>query len=454
MKPIFLTTLMLLNLLSLSAQSNESDIRLSLNECVQMAVEKNINVQTARIDRKKNSQKVSETLAAVLPKVSIGGAFQDNLKLPTTMLDGTALGRPGMLALQMGVHYNTNANITVNQVLYNQTALTALQLSKEMDNLYRLGIEKASEEIILSVSKLYFLAVTTAEQKSLIEANIDRAKRMTDITKTLVDNGVGKQVDYDRITVALENLYTQRSNTEALHEQQLNMIKYMLEIPNRQNIVLTDTAALPLLQNEKILLPDFSNHIDIQMLEKQTDIALLNRKMINSGYLPTLSFTGQSAYQGLRTEFKNYFNGNSENKWFASSYIGINLSIPVFDGLEKRSKSRQAKLEYQKSSMMLDNTKERLDVDCKNAMNNYNNHKMNVQRQEQNIKLAEKVYAETTLKYREGLATMSDLLQDENGLSNAQASYLNALYSFKEAELQIMSVTGRIKELIQNSNYK
>jgi outer membrane protein TolC len=80
-------------------------------------------------------------------------------------------------------------------------------------------------------------------------------------------------------------------------------------------------------------------------------------------------------------------------------------------------------------------------------MNNYYNYQLNVERQQQNIELAEKVYAETAMKYREGLATMSDVLQDEMGLSNAQSGYLNALYNFKEAELQIMSLAGEINSL-------
>jgi outer membrane protein TolC len=57
------------------------------------------------------------------------------------------------------------------------------------------------------------------------------------------------------------------------------------------------------------------------------------------------------------------------------------------------------------------------------------------------------VYNETALKYREGLATMSNLLQDEMSLNAAQANYLTALYNYKEAELKIMSLNGQISEL-------
>ena len=437
----------LFSVTALQAQTDKT-IELSLEQCVQLAIENNINVEKARIDKEKSENKVSEVRSALLPKINVTGNYQDYIELPTTILPGDMMGQPGtIIPYQMGVQYTTSAAISVNQVLYNQTALTALKLSKKSDDLNRLGVEKASEGLAKEVAKLYFLTLTSFEQKTLIEENIERTKKMANITKTLVDNGMGKKVDFDRISVTLENLYTQLSNIQSLYEQQLNMIKYMLVIPTQQTISLTDKAAMVLLSKEPGVVSDFSNHIDIQMLESQKQITLLNKKMINHGYLPSLSFSGQFAYSGMRTEFGNYFKSGPENKWYNSSYIGLSLSIPIFDGLEKRSKSRQAKLDYQKTSLLLDDTKERFSVDYKNAINNYYNSKNNVRRQTQNIALAENVYNETALRYREGLSTMSDLLQDEIGLSNAQSSYLNALYNFKEAELNIMSLNGEIKNL-------
>jgi outer membrane protein TolC len=449
-KSILLVMFGLAGMFPLSAQEGKVT-ELSLIACVQTAIERNIHAQTARIDHEKSGYKIEETRAALLPQIGISGSLQDNLKLPTTLISGDLFGQPGTLQpLRMGVQYNTSAAITVNQVLYNQTALTSLKIAEQADDLSRLGVEKASENLAQEIAKLYFLAQTTAQQKALIENNISRTKRMTDITKTLLDNGMGKQVDYDRINVNLQNLYTQLSNTGALHEQQLNMLKYMLEIPVQSNIALTDTVNMPLLQAEPMPVVDFSAHIDIRMLESQKEIARLNQKAVSHGYIPALSSTGQYAFQGMRTEFANYFNSSPENKWYNSSYIGVSLSFPVFDGWQKRAKYRQAKSDYTKAALTMENTKERFNADFKNALNNYYNHKTNVERQKQNIALAETVYAETTLKYREGLASMSDLLQDEMALSHAQSNYLNALYNFKEAEIKIMSLNGEIGELIKN----
>ena len=432
---------------SLFAQEN-SAISLSLQQCVQIAVDENINIQTARIDKQKSQYKKAEAIAAIIPKINVGANFQDNLSLPTTLLPGEIIGQPGTtIPVQMGVQFNTSANATLSWVLYNQTAITAIQLSKKVTELNDLSIEKAGEELAAEVAKLYFLTVTTSQQRSLVEENITRTKRIQDITKILVDNGMGKQVDYDRVSINLENLYTQLSNVEAGLEQQHNMMKYMLNIPLDKTIVLTDISEIRLLQSMPGVLSDFSNHIDIRLLESQLEINRMNRKVVNSGYMPSLVFTGQYAYQGMRKEFGNYFNDSPENKWFGSSYIGLGLSIPIFDGFEKRSKSLQEKMDFQKTEALLSDRKEKFTADYQNAVNNYQNNKANVERQKQNTALAERVYDETALKYREGLATMSNLLQDEMSLSSAQANYLTALYNYREAEIKIMSLTGDIRKL-------
>jgi len=422
---------------------------LSLQQCVQMAVKKNINVKTARIDDQKSKYKMDEGFAALFPKVNFSSSLTDNVLLPTTVLPGEFLGKPGtMIPLQMGSTYSASAMVSISQVLYNQTALTAVKILKKMSTLSGLSVEKASEDIAFEVAKLYALEQTTEEQRKLIDKNILLIERLRDITKITIDNGIGKQVDLDRVNVNLENLYTQQSNTQAALEQQLNMIKYMLDLPLDQTILLTDTAEMQLMKNDPVLQTDFSNHVTIRLLESQKDISILNKKVITNGYLPTLSLSGQAAYQGLQEKFGTYFKSSSDNKWYPFANFTVTLAVPVFDGFEKRSKSRQANLDIQKAQETLANTKESFSMNYKNAMNNYVNNKSTVRRQKQNLELAEKVYKETTLKYREGMAAMSSLLQDEMSLSSAQGGYLTALYNFKEAELKIMSLNGEIKSLI------
>ena len=282
-RKIFLLVLILIGGQMLIAQESITT-GLSLQQCVQMAVKKNINVKSARIDDQKSRIKMGEALAALLPKINFNSSLTDNVLLPTTVIPGDFLGKPGtMIPLQMGSTYSASASLSISQVLYNQTALTAVKLLKKYTEVSGLTVEKSSEDIAFEVAKLYALGQTTAEQRKLIDKNIANTERLRDITKITIDNGLGKQIDLDRVNVNLENLYTQQSNTQSAQEQQLNMIKYMLDLPLDQNIILTDTAGTQLLKNEPVLQTDFSNHVTIRMLESQKDISILNKKLINNG---------------------------------------------------------------------------------------------------------------------------------------------------------------------------
>ena len=145
MKRNLTVILALLSVSILSAQ--ESGVTaLSLKESVRQAVEKNINMVKAQIDKEKNDYKVSEARSALFPKINASGNFQDNLQLPTTMIPGEIFGQPGTnIAVQLGSPYSAAATVSLNQILYNQTAFTALKLSKRLEELSNLSIEKASE---------------------------------------------------------------------------------------------------------------------------------------------------------------------------------------------------------------------------------------------------------------------------------------------------------------------
>ncbi len=450
MKHLILSVSICLLCIPLTFAQSTKTIRLSLKDCVKQAVEKNVNVQTAKIDKEIGKEKKNEASASLYPKIDLKTNFTDNVKLQKIMIDGALVGSPGTeIPFTMGSQYSATEVLSISQTIYNQTAITALKLAKKANETYDLNIRKSREDVGVQVAKMYALAQTTIEQQKLIESNIDRSERLKKITGVTIEAGTGKQIDMDRVNVNLENMYTQLSNSKAAYEQQLNTIKYLLQLPLDTPVELTDTVGTELLSAQPILLNDFSSNVNIQLLESQKQINSLNKKYINAGYLPSLSLSGQAAYQGQQNKFSTYFNNSSDNKWYSYANFTVTLAIPVFDGFERRSKARQAEMDYRKSEVTLNDTKESLSMNYRNALNTYNNNKTSVKRQKQNLSLAEKVYQETSLKYKEGVITMSNLLQDETSLSNAQDSYLTALYNFKDSELKIMSLNGEINSLMQ-----
>jgi hypothetical protein len=68
--------------------------------------------------------------------------------------------------------YTASAMLKLTQVLYNQTAITALKLAKSADDINNLSIRKSKEEIGVQVAKMYALALTTMEQQKLVLFNL------------------------------------------------------------------------------------------------------------------------------------------------------------------------------------------------------------------------------------------------------------------------------------------
>jgi outer membrane protein TolC len=116
----------------------------------------------------------------------------------------------------------------------------------------------------------------------------------------------------------------------------------------------------------------------------------------------------------------------------------------LFDGGTISSKVDQKTLELQKAAL-----KEKLSVD-KNGMDKINiqnqflAHRKTVAMQEENIFLAERLYAQTQLQFKEGVASITDVLQADSALRDAQTNYLTAMAKFRITELEWKKVTGNL----------
>ena len=84
-----------------------------------------------------------------------------------------------------------------------------------------------------------------------------------------------------------------------------------------------------------------------------------------------------------------------------------------------------------------------------NAVNYLMNNQRNFKKQKDNYLLAEEVYAVTTDRYREGITSMTEVLQDEMRMSEAQNNYISAHYNYRVTNLMLLKLTGQIASLFK-----
>ena len=152
-------------------------------------------------------------------------------------------------------------------------------IAEIVDEMSRLSYEKAREDLILQISKMYYLGQVTAEQIALIKANITRLEELRDITQAFFDNGMAMEVDLKRVNINLENLKVQYDNAQAMMTQQLNMLKYIMDYPAEKEIGLlpvnTDSIAT-------VALTGLSENLyELQLLQSQVQLAERQKRLIS-----------------------------------------------------------------------------------------------------------------------------------------------------------------------------
>lgn len=428
--------LFIFSFLCLSAAQVYAQKTLTLKDCLEIGIENNLSLESKRKDMQKSKYGISENRAKLLPQINGFANYNDNIDPPVSVTDGSAYGNPYNITYTL--QHNANAGLQFQMPLYNQTLYTTVSIAKVMDEMNRLSYEKAREDLILEICKIYYLGQTTTEQITLIKANITRLEELKNITMAFHDNGMAMEVDVKRVNINLENLKVQYDNAQAMQEQQLNLLKYIMDYPADAQIALVPVNSENI---TPVTLTGLSENLyELQLLQSQKLMAEKQKKMIGYGYIPSLNLTANWMFSAYTD--KAYH-------WFRSYGLGVSLRIPIFDGLDKRYKNRKAAIDIENIKLAQENTRKNLQTQYLNATNDLMNNQRNFKKQKDNYLLAEDVYTVTMERYREGIASMTEVLQDEMQMSEAQNNYISAHYSYRVTTLLLLKLTGQIDSLIK-----
>lgn len=423
-----------------NVQAQDNVRKLSLTQACVLAADSNLQVLNASLEVKKTHYQLMEAKSKLLPQISGYSDLSYYYAIPRMMMPGEFFGSTGEIAVQIGTKYDWNSGFKASVSLINLSNNTALRLAKRMEKISELTLDEKKEELVYQVSQVYYLFQSTQLQYSLLQINMKNTKRLLEILESQLQNGTARKIDHSKVLVTKNNLQTQLDNLHKLKVQQGNLIKFLTGIDQKISLELTDSLAI----NTTSLLaqyPEFSNHTDVKLLEKQKEVAVLNKQSILRSYLPSLSTSGQYYYQGQQNDF-NYLRGS--DKFFKVGFVALNLSVPIFDGFEKHAKIQQYRIDYMTLENSRKNTIAKITKDYADAIEQYQTGLQTLSRQKENIAIAEEDYNISFQRYQLQIMALSDLMLSENSLTEARLSYVDALLQLKNAELEIKKAKGEL----------
>jgi outer membrane protein len=162
-----------------------------------------------------------------------------------------------------------------------------------------------------------------------------------------------------------------------------------------------------------------------------------------------LSLNANYSYQALGSSFPLFATMADGVYWTDYSSIGLNLRVPIFSGFGTKARVQKADIELRKHQEDMTNTQLALKKEYYDALANIENNLATLRTQRENAALAQSVLSDTKNNYYNGLATLTDLLDSENALVEAQNNYNTALLEYKKAEIQLIKSKGELKTLAQ-----
>ena len=444
-------------LASASVLSAQAPTALTLEEAVQYAMENNIGLERTQLDIADADAQIVERRAIGIPQLSASVNYQYFIDIPTQilpdfispsiygvlfaeeLLEPRELETSDGVPAQFGTKHNLTAGLDLNAMLFDGSYFVGLRAAREYRTLVQQQYSAAQYQVEKQVTEAFLPVLLIETNLSTLEQNIQNLSQLLTETRALYEEGFVELLDVDRLVLSLDNLETERDKLARQKEQAVNGLKMVLGYPMDAELVVEGSIPDMLdSMDEADLVSAVNPQARPDYLAAQTGSELneLNVRLNKSMYLPSLYAFG-SYQQSL------FANELSEGEWFPTTVVGLNLQIPIFDGLYKKAKVQRAQLGLENSRSQIAELEQYINLEVTNARLAVENAMQTLQDREQNLALANRIYETTQVKYREGVGSSLEINQAEQSLYNSQLNYNMALYELLVAQLALEQAMGR-----------
>ena len=440
MKRILLI-LLILTSFSLKSQSQ----KLSLSECIDLAIENNENLKNSILEEKISKALSNEYLSIGFPQINFDGGIKYNHEVPKSLLDISRF-MPGVpegteQEVQFGQAYDGRVDLFVNQMIFNGSYFVGLSAAKELVKLSEKMTKRNVIDIHESVSKAYYTTLNTKSRVDLVNSNIDRLDALLKQTKSLYENGFVEKLDLDRIQVSFNNLKSEKIKADRLYDLSLAVLKFQIGISVDKKIELIEEF------NEELVTAftfdlnefDYSKRIEYSILQTDKNLKFYELKNNRSQYLPQVYANYNYGYNTSASQSNIFF---ESDRWKKFGTFGLQVIVPIFDGFLKRSRINQSKFKIEQVENQMLFLERSINLQINQSLAAYQNSKESLKISRENLELAQDVYFASEKKYAQGVGSNLELIDSNNSLKIAQNQYYNSLYESIISIIDIKKTLG------------
>ena len=409
--------------LTAAAQSHQWTLR----ECCDYAVAHSITIKQQENQCRQQELQLSTSKNSRLPDLS--ASVGQNFSFGRGLTEANTYSNTNTSSTSFSL--GTNVPLFTGFQIPNQIKLNQLNLEAATADL-----EKAKNDIQTQVAKAYVQILYDMEIADVARRQVAIDSMQVVRLQALVDNGKasGAELSQQQASLASSRLTaTQAENTQRLAVLTLTQL---LELPTPDGFsvvrpVLNEEFRM---KNQGCPSPDaiYAEALGVkpEILAQQLRLRATDHsiKIAQAGYMPTLSLSGGLGSNYYTTSGFNADGFGTQLKNNFSQYIGLNLSIPIFNRFQTRNSVRNARIEQQNQQLALDKTKKTLYNEIQQVYYNTLNAQEKEKSSAEAVRSSNDAFQLMQAKYENGKATITEFNEAKNTYLRAESDYVQARY--------------------------
>ncbi len=415
-------------------------IEITLEKAIEIALDNNPTILIADMEIQRQDYVKKETRGNLLPSISGSGTYQYNLMNPVMFLPADIFGPGTGGAMRMGFDNSYTGGFSLNLPLYVPTLYKTLQLNDEQ---MRAAVESArASKVTLAaqVKKTYYGILLGESSLDVLKKNIEYAKLIVETTENSFKQGVVSEYDLITAQVQLSNLTPTMIQIENSLKNAHLLLNMLLSLPLDTQLDLGENLYeyTTYINSNPTREVDLSGNTDLALLDAQAGILQKSYELQRAQRIPTLAAFG--SYQVL-TQSNDWKIGHYQ--WSGTSYVGAQLSIPIFSGFTKKNKERQLLNSMDQLQVQRGYLEENVSVQAQGSLDNIYRSQEQMKANETALEQAQKGYRIAKTRYDVGAGTIVELNSAQMALLQADLNYSQSIHDYMSAQADFDQVLGK-----------
>ena len=418
---------------------------LSLTDALEMAKQGNKALQVQVLEEINAKEKTRETKGALLPTISANLGYSYYFDRQVIFMPGSFAGtNKPVQDIAVGGKNIYNGFVSLYQPIFSPAANQLTKASKINEKIEREKTADLKSQVALQVSTRYLDLLMMNSQLGLLDQSLQRNIKALQDSRALLAQGKGLKADTLRSFIAVENLKSSISYLKNNVEVSGIELKRLIGLNDVSELELTDNLELGIEANksefyqvdEAFKIAEV-NRKDLNIQKLSIDLQQKKLKATQAMLLPQLSLVGQYQVQAQADNMKF-----GEYALPRTSFLGLQLTVPIFNGYRTKSQISQAKIKAEQEDIRLNDLKDKVKTELATIISKWKEANTQMDIQKTTVQSAELNHHMMEDRFKNGLGSRLELTDAELALTQAKINYLNAVYKMKMLHVELQNALG------------